>query len=109
MFIFKRLDFSLHIKKIVEKFKRNTHMANYSPFRNKKMNDIQLDYLRLHESLAKTNSPDDQPEFDNITSLFKVLKDCVPSNGKMDQITVTQYENILSVVQNELNSSENVF
>lgn len=73
------------------------------------MNDAQLEYLRLNESLAKTNSPNDQPSFNDIDSLFRILKDCVPSNGKMNQITIQQYEKILSVVQNELNSSNNIF
>lgn len=73
------------------------------------MNDTQLEYLRLHESLAKTNSPDDQPIFDDLNSLFKILRDCIPTSGKMSQISVSQYEKIISAVQSELKSSNNTF
>lgn len=73
------------------------------------MNDTQLEYLRLNDSLAKTNSPNDQPAFDDMSSLFKILKDCIPPNGKMNEITVSQYEKILLVVQKELDSTAHDF
>lgn len=70
------------------------------------MDDIQLQYLQLHDSLAKTNSPNDQPNFPNMDSLFSLLADSIPVDGKMSSLSEEQYENILRLVDLEINSAQ---
>ena len=60
-----------------------------------------VDYLRLHEAVAKTNSPDDQPPFTDMAPVFDALA-ALPPDGNMAEISEAAYDLILNLARKEI-------
>ena len=68
------------------------------------MSNFQHDYLKLHESLARTNSPQDQPPFDDMNAVLEIFQEMLSVDGKLNTISQDQYEKLLKLVQKEIDS-----
>ena len=65
------------------------------------MEKEKLSYLRMMEAMARTNSPEDQPEFEDLSELFELLSD-LPMSGNMAEITPELYHRLITMARGEL-------
>lgn len=65
------------------------------------MDEGRLEYLRLHEALAKTNSPNDQPPFPDLDSFIEVISQ-LPADGDLAKISHSLYGRILRLAREEI-------
>jgi hypothetical protein len=76
-------------------------MNDRSQSANTPMTEASLAYLKLHEAMAKTNSPNDQPALQGLDSLFELLS-ALPPDGDLSQIREDLYRRIISLAKGEL-------
>jgi hypothetical protein len=58
-------------------------------------------YLKLHEAVARTSSPGDQPPFQGLDPFFQLLAS-LPADGDLSRISEETYGQILSTAKQEL-------
>lgn len=66
----------------------------------------QSDYLHLCAAVSKTNTPNDQPVITQMNDFMAFLSK-IPNKECLKQLSVQNYEELLSLVQKEIESSEN--
>lgn len=55
----------------------------------------------MMEAMAQTNSPEDQPAFEDLSDLFNLMVS-LPVSGEMSELSPETYEKIISMARAEI-------